>query len=120
MFEELDKFKLAIVGGRSFNDYELMNETLTPYLHKITEIVSGGAKGADYLAEKFAENNNIPITIFYAEWDKYGKMAGYVRNSVIWNYADCGIAFWDGKSKGTAHSFKLSKHLNKPIITIYY
>ena len=81
----------------------------------ITEIVSGGAKGADGFAERYAKEKNIPLKVFKAGWDKYGKRAGYIRNKEIWEYADQGIAFWDGRSRGTAHSFELSKFLGKKI-----
>ena len=109
--------KVAIVGSRTFNDYETFKKELQIFLKeqsiKKFEIVSGGAYGADKLAERYAKEYNVPIKIFSAEWDKYGKKAGYIRNKKIWEYADLGIAFWDGKSKGTQHSFKLAKDFNK-------
>ena len=52
--------KLAIIGSRDFNDYEFLCDELKPYLHKITLVISGGAKGADSLGEKWAKDNNIP------------------------------------------------------------
>jgi len=109
--------KLAIVGSRTFNDYELLKDEVDKLLKKynITEIVTGGAKGADTLAEQYARENNLKITIFPAEWNKYGKKAGFIRNDKIWQYADFGIAFWDGESKGTQHSFKLAKKYNKEL-----
>lgn len=106
--------KLAIIGSRIFNDYKLLQETLELYKHKITLVVSGAAKGADSLGEKWALKNNIQTLIFPAEWDKYGKRAGYIRNEDIIKNCDCCIAFWDGKSTGTKHSISLCKKYDKP------
>ncbi len=107
--------KLAVVGSRSFNDYDCLSKELD-YIRKkqnITLIVSGGANGADRLAEQYAREHNIEILILKAEWDKHGKRAGYIRNVEIWNNSDFGIAFWDGKSKGTQHSFEIAKNQKK-------
>ena len=114
--------KLAIVGSRTFNDYELLknevNKLITEY--NITEIVSGEANGADKLAERYARENELKLTVYYAQWHRYGKKAGYMRNDKIWQYADLGIAFWDGKSKGTQHSFKLAEKYKKELKVIKF
>lgn len=81
----------------------------------ISEIVSGGARGADSLAERYAQENDIQLTVFPAEWDKYGKSAGYRRNHQIIDYADVVLAFWDGQSKGTKHAIELAEKQNKPV-----
>ena len=107
--------KLAIVGSRTFTDYKRLItsiDSLYPHIN-ITEIVSGGAKGADWLAEQFADDYGIPKKIFKADWDKYGKSAGYRRNVDIVNYCDWLVAFWDGESKGTQHSIDLANKQNK-------
>ena len=106
--------RLAIIGSRSFNDYNLVNQTLSPYKSKITKVISGGARGADKLGEYWAIENKIDKLIFYADWDKHGKAAGFIRNKDIIDNCDCCIAFWDGKSKGTAHSISLCEKQNKP------
>ncbi len=115
--------KLAIVGGRNFNDYTLLADTifnsLCP-LEFITEIISGGAKGADTLGDNFAENNGILLTIFPAEWAKYGKQAGYVRNQLIVDNCDMILAFWDGQSRGTADTIEKAKRAMKPTFIVYY
>lgn len=107
--------KIAVVGSRTFNDYKLLRSTLNKYDH-IELIVSGGAKGADSLAEKYARENGIETLIFKPDWDKNGKAAGYIRNVDIIKNCDLVIAFWDGKSKGTKHSIDLAKNGNKKII----
>ena len=110
--------KLAIIGSRTFDDYDLLCNHLEPYVDKITLMVSGGAKGADSLGEQWAQSKNIQTLIFPAEWDKYGRRAGYVRNEDIIKNCDICVAFWDGESKGTAHSIKLCKKYNKQIIIV--
>lgn len=112
--------KLAIIGSREFNDYELFKKELEPYKNKISLIISGGARGADKLAERYADEFNIPKLIFLADWDKYGKGAGFIRNFKIIESCDCVIAFWDGKSKGTKHSLIIANEKNKPIKIINY
>ena len=105
--------KIAIIGSRTFNDYTLLQKTLELYKSKITLIVSGAAHGADSLGEKWAINNNIQTLIFPANWNMYGKRAGFIRNKDIIKNSEYIIAFWDGKSKGTAHSLSLCKKYNK-------
>lgn len=108
--------RVAIVGSRHFNDYELLKrEMLLLRISNIipTHIVSGGAKGADRLAEKFASEYNIPTTIYLPDWTRYGNRAGYLRNEKIVKDADCVIAFWDGESKGTKHSINLAEDMGK-------
>lgn len=106
--------KLAIIGSRSFNDYKKLEDTLFPYLTRITLVVSGGARGADTLGEQWAKNNNIKTLIFPADWEKYGKRAGFIRNEDIIKNCEVCIAFWDGESKGTKHSISLCEKYNKP------
>ena len=106
--------KLAIIGSRTFNDYNKLSEVLEPYKSRITLVISGAAKGADSLGEKWAIDNKIETLIFPADWNTYGKRAGFIRNEDIIKNCECVIAFWDNKSKGTAHSLSLCKKLNKP------
>lgn len=84
--------------------------------YKIGEIVSGGARGADILAERFADENKIKKIIFRPNYIKYGRLAPLVRNERIVDYADKVIAFWNGKSRGTKHAInyaeKTGKHVN--------
>ena len=79
------------------------------------ELVSGGAKGPDTIAREFAEEYGYKILEIFPDWDKHGRAAGFIRNKDIWDEAVAGVAFWDGVSKGTAHSFELAKKQNKPI-----
>ncbi len=110
--------KLAIVGSRTFNDIELLSKTLDSYKSKISFVVSGGAKGADYLAEVWAKNNNVPTIVHKPDWKKYGKSAGIARNEHIVKDCDECVAFWDGKSKGTQNTIDKCRKLNKKVTVI--
>jgi hypothetical protein len=107
--------KIAVVGSKKFNDYEKFKEIMDEFLKdfKDVEFVSGGADGADSLAQRYARDNGIPIKIYYSNWRRFKKAAGPIRNKQIWEDADIGIAFWNGKSRGTWYSLKFSKEMHK-------
>lgn len=111
--------KIAIIGSRDFNNYGLLTETLEQLKSNITQVISGAARGADSLGEQWAKENQIDTLIFPANWSLYGKRAGFIRNEDIIKNCDFCIAFWDGKSKGTAHSISLCKKLNKLYEVVY-
>ena len=113
--------KLLIAGGRDFNDYERLKRYVD-WLRKkydIKEIVCGMARGADMLGYKYAVENNIKVAKFPADWDKYGKRAGYLRNYDMGVYCDNGVLFWDKHSKGTKHMIDIMNKLNKKIVILY-
>lgn len=116
--------KLGIIGSREFNDYKLARKTFVDLFcdengHDITKIVSGGAQGADRIGEIIAADFGIETKIFYPDWNKYGKSAGFLRNKDIINESDWVLAFWNG-SNGTKHSLGLAKAQKKPTIIIYF
>lgn len=113
---ECQPVKLAVVGSRTFNDYEYMVETLKWF--DIKKIISGGARGADKCAERYAAEHGIDFQVFEANWDKFGKSAGYRRNVQIIEAADEVVAFWDGKSPGTQHDIQLAEERGKPVYII--
>ena len=110
--------KVAVIGSRGFNDYELVKKTLSKI--QITLLISGGALGADTLGEKYAKDNGIETKIFKPDWEKHGKAAGMLRNTDIINEAELVVAFWDGSSKGTLDSINKAKTLNKKLIIKNY
>jgi len=118
----LSDFKrhIGVVGSRKFTDYAKLEKVLDSLnkIRPISLIVSGGAEGADTLAEKWAEERGVPKLIFPAEWEKYGKAAGPIRNKDIVSNSDRIVAFWDGKTPGTASTVEISKKAGKPVITI--
>jgi predicted Rossmann-fold nucleotide-binding protein len=107
-------FRLAVVGSRSFSDYALLSRVLSAVHTPITHIVSGGARGADSLAARYAEEHGIELLVFLPDWST-GKGAGFARNRLIVENADALIAFWDGVSRGTAHSIGLAKERGIPV-----
>src|SRR5690554_6436557 len=97
---------IAIVGSRSFTDYEYMKDVLG-FIDSDDTIVSGGARGADALGKRLSKDIGCGYKEFPAQWDKFGKSAGYRRNVDIIKASDVVAAFWDEKSKGTKHSIDL-------------
>ena len=112
--------KIAVIGSRGFSDVKLLEEKLDTFKNRIIELISGGAQGADTIAEAWAIVNNIPVTLFKPDWKTYGKAAGIKRNKQIIESCDYCIAFWDGKSKGTASSLKFCKQFNKLFEIVAY
>lgn len=112
--------KLAIVGSRNFNDYKKLEKEVDGIRSDVdvTLIVSGGCKGADSLAEKYAISNNIPISIHKPDWDMYGKAAGPIRNKLIIDEADIVLAFPQKGviHSGTRNSISLANKAHKKVI----
>ena len=123
--EDRPIYKTIIAGGRDFMDYNLLKEKVNKILqekkvtHKIV-IISGCARGADTLGLRYASENAFDVEEYPADWDKYGKKAGYMRNVEMAKNADALIAFWDGKSKGTKHMIDIATERNLPIRIIIY
>ena len=115
--------KVIIAGGRDFDDYDRLKKAIEQSGFNITEVVSGGAKGADSLGEQWASENGIVVTPFPAKWNdlkqegavikinkwgrKYNAMAGFSRNEKMAEYADALIAVEGGN--GTADMIKRAK-----------
>ena len=100
--------KVIIAGGRDFDDYKRLKTVcdFTLFKYDNIEIVSGGAKGADALGERYAKEKGYEVKHFRADWDKHNKAAGPIRNKEMAEYADACIVFWDGLSKGTQNMIK--------------
>ena len=121
----MNEFKLIVAGGRDFNDYgKAKEEILTlangPLNDYAVSIVCGLARGADAMGLAFAVENNVIHYDFPADWDKYGKRAGILRNEEMGKFADGLLAFWDGQSRGTKHMIEFMKGLGKPVRIIKY
>lgn len=113
--------KTIIAGGRDYHNYNFVETMLNYFIkdHIITEVVSGGAKGADALGERYAKEYKIPLKVFPADWDKHGRSAGPIRNAQMGDYADQLVAVWDGKSKGTKNMIDYMNKLKKPVFVIW-
>ena len=107
-------YRVIIAGSRSFNDYELLREQCLSILqekmrtHRVI-IVSGHARGADSLGERFANEFRLPFELHPAKWRLLGKAAGMVRNAEMAKCSDALIAFWDGESRGTRHMINFAR-----------
>jgi hypothetical protein len=139
--------RIIIAGLRDFNDYKLLCDNAVQIILNLAgketekkftsdgfeyivpvdknyEIISGGARGADQLGEKFAKQYGLSLKIMKADWDTFGKSAGYRRNEQMALYAreDNGvlIAYWDGVSKGTKHMIDLAKKHGLKVFVIKY
>jgi hypothetical protein len=111
--------KVIIAGSRNFNDYNFLKKEMDYYQkisNHIHKIISGTAKGTDTLGEKWAIEKNIDVERFPADWEKYGKSAGFKRNYEMAKNADALVVFWDGNSKGTKH---MIDHATKVGLHIY-
>ena len=114
--------KIIIAGGRNFRDYDKLRESCDNLLvnQKEVEIVSGTAAGADTLGERYAQEKGYEVKKFPAQWDLYGKSAGYKRNQQMAEYADGLIAFWDGKSRGTKHMIDIANKMGLKVRVVRY
>lgn len=108
--------RMAVVGSRTFDDRNLLDRQLAPHRDAITEIVSGGAAGADLMAEAWAGENDLPVQIFRPETATSG--ACDRRNRAMVDYCDAVIAFWDGRSSGTKYTVDYAERSGKPVTTV--
>ena len=112
-------FKIVVAGGRDFDDYKKLSNEIDNYIQKIAYkktivIVSGCADGADKLGERYAHEHQMEVERYPAEWDKYGKAAGPLRNEQMAKVANAVIAFWDGESRGTKNMIECAKQVGIP------
>lgn len=115
--EEKD-FRLVVAGSRNFTDYTVLKQHLQNYLNKYGHsliIVSGNAKGADLLGERYARENQLRCEVYRANWSLYGNAAGPIRNKKMSEICDEVIVFWDEVSRGTSSMISCTKNLNKQI-----
>lgn len=95
--------RVIIAGSRSITDPRILQQAINICGWTPTVVLSGGARGADFLGEIWAMEHGVPLERFPAEWATLGLRAGIVRNCVMAEQADALIALWDGMSHGTAH-----------------
>lgn len=128
--------KIAVIGSREFDDYNTLKNILHDFADQVVTIISGGAKGADSLAKKYAKEKNLQYIEFAADWynldvtpckiklDKNGKeyncLAGFARNKDIISNADMVIAFHNGISRGTLDSLEIARQQKKNTLIIYF
>jgi hypothetical protein len=113
--------RVLVCGGRTFDDdvtlYDTLNKINTE-VDIIDVIISGNARGADQLGEEYAKDNNIETEVYPAQWNLYGKSAGYKRNTqmLVEGKPDLVIAFPGGK--GTAMMVKIAKEADVDVMEV--
>ena len=117
--------RIIIAGTRTFDNYSLLRKKTDAFIEKYYSnrdiiIVSGGASGADSLGEKYAKERGFKLKRFPANWSKYGKMAGMIRNRLMAEYSNALVAFWDNVSPGTKNMIKLARDHHLEIKIVIY
>lgn len=111
MSKSNEPISVIVAGTRWMDDYKLVERTLDFYTKHLTVkpiIVCGLAEGPDKHGERYGKNRSLLVKYFPADWDKYGKSAGYIRNAEMAKVGTHLLAFWDGVSKGTKHMIDLA------------
>lgn len=116
------EIKLVVAGYRGITDRALVFEQIELYIFElllegltVTEIISGGCKGVDLLAETYAKEKKIPFHLEPALWDRYGPRAGPIRNSLMAQRGDRLLVIWNGTSSGTASMIRCMEKLGKEV-----
>ena len=128
MTEEKKNRRIIVAGGVHFNDYKALANTLDEYFKCVSkdeiEIISGHARGADSLGERYAQEHDIKCTVFPADWKKHGRAAGPIRNKKMLEYAmeqQAGlVAFWNGESKGTKNMISIAEKAGIEVKIVHY
>lgn len=100
--------KTIIAGSRDITDIKHVIDAVNMCGWNPTAVVCGMARGVDTLGEDWANQNDIPVHCFPANWIKHGKSAGYLRNVQMAQNAEALIAIWDGISRGTGHMIDIA------------
>ena len=110
--------KIIIAGSRSLHDYQLLCQTLAPERHRITQVLTGGARGAELLGYRWAWKHAVKHQRFRANWERFGKAAGVRRNHQLAQAGDVLVVFGNTTSPGTAHLIQCMQQLGKPVVVI--
>ncbi len=114
---------IIIAGSRGWTDTDLLCSTLDTFIEPLLEdgpitIISGTARGADTMGERWAESRDIPILRMPADWKTHGRRAGYLRNEQMAAIADHVFVFWDGISRGSQHMIDIATRMDIPVDVI--
>lgn len=111
--------RVIVCGSRGWQNRALIADVLAE-LPNDTIVVTGGAQGADRISKQEAQKLGLLTEEFVALWHVHGKRAGFIRNEAMAaNGADLCIAFWDGRSNGTAHMMDMAAKYGIPIETVH-
>ena len=112
---------IGVVGSRTFTNYKQMCEEIDKVIKEDDEIVSGGAIGADSMAQRYAKEFGYDFHIKYPKYGRHGPGATFIRNKLIVEASDIVLAFYSKGSfqkGGTANSAKWARELDVPLIEI--
>lgn len=112
--------RVIITGSREADNPIMLVDAVRKSRFNITTVISGNARGADQLGERYAVKHGIPLEKYPADWGKYGKSAGYLRNCEMVEQSEALIALWDGESKGTEHMINLAERKGLYVHAYYY
>ena len=101
--------RTIVAGSRTVTEYNLVASAIAEAPWSLSVIISGGAKGVDTLGEAYAHLKEIPLEIFNADWNRFGRAAGHMRNEEMAKNAQALIAVWDGESRCTANMIETAK-----------
>ena len=121
----MKEFRVVIAGGREFSDYKYLCERMDAMLVRVQQefkivVLCGKARGADTLGEQYAKARGYEVNYYPADWNRYGRSAGHIRNSWMARDADAVVVFWDGKSIGSKDMICRTKESNKPLRVFRY
>ena len=118
----LDACRVIVAGSRDFYDYDLMSRELDRLFNESKEfaghnvkIISGMADGADSLAIRYADERRLTKILFPANWKRFSRVAGFLRNADMLSVATHLVVFWDGKSSDTNHMIEIAKAKGIPV-----
>lgn len=100
--------RTIIAGSRGCTDMRELLAALQSCGWAPTVVISGTARGADKLGEMWAADAGVPCERFPADWDRFGRSAGYRRNEQMADHAEALIALWDGASRGTKYMIDIA------------
>ncbi|MGE3538635.1 MAG: DUF2493 domain-containing protein [Candidatus Tectimicrobiota bacterium] len=110
--------KLIIAGSQTFTNYQHLCQALAPDRHRITQVLTGGARGAEQLGYRWAWKHVVKHQLFRADWERFGKSAGVRRNHQLAQAGDVLVVFGEGQSPGTAHLMQCMQELSKPVVVV--
>src|SRR5262249_11205020 len=110
--------KLIIAGSHNFTDYQRLCQVLAPERHRVTQVLTGGARGAELLGYRWAWKHAVQHQLFRADWERGGKVAGVRRNHQMAQAGDVLVVFGPTTAPGTAHLIQCMRALGKPVVVI--
>jgi hypothetical protein len=110
--------KVIIAGARTFTDYQRLCQVLAPERHRITQVLTGGERGAELLGYRWAWKHAVKHQLFRVDWERFGKAAGVWRNHQMAQAGDVLVVFGHTTAPGTAHLIQCMRHRGKPVVVI--